>query len=129
LKIAPGFKVENDNGKLKIGSKENENELNLLPKGDWIKTAKDSTILADNILQTKLQDDEGNWKVNAIKIKPGEELENKNGKFVKKCKTDWENESEELKLLPGGNWVRNARNFELNDGILTAELKDINGNW
>jgi len=44
-------------------------------------------------------------------------LKNKDGKFA------------ELKLLPGGNWLRKSRNFNLKKGILTAELKDTNGQW
>jgi hypothetical protein len=42
-------------------------------------------------------------------------LKNKDGKLA------------ELKLLPGGNWLKKSRNFNLKKGILTAELKDTNG--
>jgi len=40
IKIAPGFTVIEDNGKLKPGPEE-FNEIPLLPSGDWIDTAKE----------------------------------------------------------------------------------------
>jgi len=31
----------------------------------------------------------------------------------------------QLLTIPGGNWMRKARNFNIKKGVLTAEVKDM----
>ena len=86
--------------------------------------------LQDGFLEGKLKDDKGEWHTDKIRLAPDFTLDNKDGKFVKNpIDHDWENNAEDLKLLPGGNWHRNAKNFSLKGGLLTAKLKDEKGQW
>jgi hypothetical protein len=72
----------------------------LLPPGDWIKSAK-SCLYNKGILTALLKNDDDKWVKAKIKVNPDTIVMNKNGEFVTE-------QTEELKLLPEGNWIRTA---------------------
>ena len=129
IKITPGHKIEIQDGKFIKGPKvDPTEERDLVPLGDWVDDAKECT-LENGILKALLKDNNGEYQHAEVKVEPGHNYENINGEFHKNRIKGWDKKNKELQLLPGGNWSRNCKDFELKDGILSAEIKDENGDW
>jgi hypothetical protein len=89
-----------------------------------VETAKDWTYY-EGILAAKLQNQKGEWVSDVIKVSPETSLKNVDGKFKKGKKV----KLRELKELPSGDYMKDARNVQHKDNVLKGEIEDEEGQW
>lgn len=92
------------------------------PPGNWYKTAR-NMVVCDGKISADLKNDAGEWCQASATIYAACEYSNDNGRFV------WTSMDGAAECLPPGNWLHTARNMEVHDGTVFAELKNDSGEW
>jgi hypothetical protein len=98
------------------------NSTIILPEGSWIHSARNYYI-DNNILFVELLDTNNNWCKNKIVLDPNKIYDNVNGSFFAHYKS-YSNIN-----FPEGSWIHSARNYNIDNNVLIAELLDVNNNW
>ena len=88
-----------------------------LPGGTWSLTARD-TILTSTILYAELQTKNGSWHPTWTWIWKGCTYTNIDGNFTI-----------DKAPVPGGSWIKTAKNPQVLGDILTAELQKRDQTW
>ncbi len=128
VKVSPETSLENDNGKFKKGPKIKLKEIKELPGGDYMKESRN--VQHDgNVLKAEMKDETGQWKPFEFKhVNRRDSIRrSKLGAYqlVKEKICFWEklSVSKIKKAIPGGNWIKKARRFSINNLVLAAVLQ------
>lgn len=109
-----------------------------LPDGSWKNSAKSYSFNEETgILSAQLFKKDGSVSESSTIATNGMVLENNDGTFKIVTKGHYPNMSSSSlfsgqlysTVLPSGNWSLSSRNNELNDGVLSAELKKNDGTY
>ncbi|GAB5356568.1 hypothetical protein AAMO2058_000301200 [Amorphochlora amoebiformis] len=116
VEIIPGFLPPLGLGSWKnILNKYQESMTTTVPGGSWKNSAKEVKWDGKE-LSALLRDCRGAWQKAAIRPGFNECFENNDGKFKKVA-------------LPGGSWIKTAKDVHYDQGTLHANLRKINGQY
>ncbi|MEQ1865290.1 MAG: CVNH domain-containing protein [Micropepsaceae bacterium] len=116
--------IANVHGRLQCVDDDDDDD-NWIPRGSYRATCRDVNV-EDGTLQAECKDRNGRWRYTELQSFRScrGDIANVNGML--RCRRD---EDDDDYNLPGGNWRSSCRNYRVSGWTLTAECRDLIGNW